>query len=83
METIHFDPVGVCSRHFDIDIEDGRIQGVRVEGGCNGNLQGLSSLLLGMKVEDAISRLSGIQCGARATSCPDQLSIALSLAQNK
>ena len=80
METIHYNPVGVCSRHMDIDIEDGRIQALRIEGGCSGNLQGLSSLLLGMKVEDAISRLSGIHCGARTTSCPDQLAVALSLA---
>jgi len=80
METIQYTPVGVCSRHISIDIDDNRIQAVRVEGGCSGNLQGLSSLLLGMCVEDAIARIKGIRCGARETSCPDQLAIALSLA---
>jgi len=82
MKTIQYTPVGVCSRQISIDIEDGCIQAVRVEGGCSGNLQGLSSLLLGMRVEDAISRMSGIRCGMRDTSCPDQLALALSLASN-
>jgi uncharacterized protein TIGR03905 len=80
METISYTPVGVCSRQISIDLEGDRIQAVRVEGGCSGNLQGLSSLLLGMRTEDAIARMSGIRCGARDTSCPDQLALALSLA---
>lgn len=53
------------------------IQSIQVEGGCDGNLQGLSSLLKGMKVEEAIQRMEGIRCGAKPTSCPDQMAQAL------
>ena len=74
---IEYTPRGVCSRSFDIEVEDGVIQSVRVEGGCNGNLKGISSLLKGMKVEDAIGRMEGIRCGMKPTSCPDQLAQAL------
>ena len=77
METISYDPRGVCSRHMEIDVEDGVIQAVRVTGGCNGNLQGVSALLKGMTVEDAIARMEGIHCGMKPTSCPDQLAQAL------
>ncbi|MCI8806725.1 MAG: TIGR03905 family TSCPD domain-containing protein [Oscillospiraceae bacterium] len=77
METINYTPRGVCSRHMEVDIEDGVIQAVRVMGGCSGNLQGVSALLKGMKVEDAIARLDGIRCGMKPTSCPDQLARAL------
>ncbi len=68
---------GTCSTSIDIEVENGIIQSVRFTGGCNGNLQGISSLVKGMKVEDAISKLKGIQCGIRPTSCPDQLARAL------
>ena len=81
METIHYSPKGVCSQQMEIDVENGAIQAVRVRGGCNGNLQGICSLLKGMSVEDAIARLDGIRCGAKATSCPDQLAQALKTAQ--
>lgn len=77
METINFTPQGVCSRHMSIDVEDGFIRQVRIEGGCNGNLQGLSTLLAGMPVQEAIEKLDGIKCGLRETSCPDQLVRAL------
>lgn len=77
METITYQPKGVCSRHMEIDMENGVIQAVRVQGGCSGNLQGISSLLVGMTKEDAIRRMEGIRCGAKATSCPDQLAQAL------
>ena len=60
-----------------VDPEDGVIKSVSFTGGCNGNLQGISSLVKGMKVEDAISKLSGIKCGFKNTSCPDQLAHAL------
>ncbi len=70
-------PKGVCSQLFEIDVEDGRIEKVVVKGGCSGNLQGISQLLVGMKVEDAIARMEGIKCGFKQTSCPDQLSKAL------
>ena len=78
--TITYTPKGVCSQLFQIEVEDGIIQSVQVLGGCNGNLQGLSSLLKGMSVEEAIRRLEGIRCGPRPTSCPDQLAKALKTA---
>ncbi|KMT22198.1 TIGR03905 family TSCPD domain-containing protein [Clostridium cylindrosporum] len=68
---------GVCSSKINFDVKDGIIEKVEFERGCSGNLQGISSLIRGMKVEDAISRLKGIDCGGRGTSCPDQLSKAL------
>ena len=77
---IEYTPRGVCSRAFQIEVEDGAIQSVRVEGGCSGNLQGLSSLLKGMKVEEAIRRMEGIRCGVKPTSCPDQMAQALKTA---
>ena len=80
--TIDYRPQGVCSRRFQIQVEDGVIEKVSVEGGCSGNLQGISSLLRGMRVEDAIGRMEGIRCGMKATSCPDQLAKALRSIQN-
>lgn len=70
-------PKGVCSQLMEIETEDGKIKNVNVMGGCGGNLQGLSALLAGMSVEDAIQRMEGIRCGYKATSCPDQLAQAL------
>lgn len=68
---------GTCSSAIDVEVEDGIIKSVAFTGGCNGNLQGISRLVEGMKVEDAIARLKGIRCGFKATSCPDQLARAL------
>lgn len=68
---------GVCSRQIEFDVTDGIVTEVSFYGGCNGNLQGISKLVEGMKVEDVISRLQGIKCGFKNTSCPDQLSSAL------
>ena len=70
-------PRGVCSQRMDVEVEDGKIQKVEVLGGCNGNLQGISRLVVGMDVEEAIRRLEGIRCGGKPTSCPDQLAKAL------
>ena len=81
METIKYMPRGVCSQKMEIDVEDGVIQAVRVMGGCNGNLKGIASLMRGMTVEDAISRMEGIRCGMKPTSCPDQLAQALKSAR--
>ena len=75
--TIEYKPQGVCSRLMQVTVEDGVIKNVEVTGGCNGNLQGITALVIGMKAEDAIARLEGIHCGGKATSCPDQLSKAL------
>ncbi|MBO5508914.1 MAG: TIGR03905 family TSCPD domain-containing protein [Lachnospiraceae bacterium] len=74
---------GTCSQQIDFDIVDGRLTNVRFTGGCNGNLQGISRLVEGMNPEDAISRLKGIKCGFKNTSCPDQLACALEQAINK
>ena len=70
-------PQGVCSQRMDVEVEDGKIQKVEVLGGCNGNLQGISRLVVGMDVEEAIRRMEGIRCGDKPTSCPDQLAQAL------
>ncbi len=74
---ISYQPKGVCSRLMNIEVEDGIIQNLEVIGGCNGNLKGISALVKGMKVEDAISRMEGIRCGFKPTSCPDQIAQAL------
>ena len=68
---------GTCSQEIDIELKDGVIYSVSFTGGCNGNLQGVSALVKGMKPEEAISRLKGIRCGMKPTSCPDQLARAL------
>ena len=72
-----YQPKGVCSNAIDIEVEEGIIKSVQFTGGCNGNTQGISRLVVGMKAEDAISRLKGIKCGFKSTSCPDQLALAL------
>jgi len=74
---IMYNPVGVCSQAMELDIEDGIINKLVVRGGCPGNLFGLSKLVEGMKVSEAIERLEGIECGVKKTSCPDQLAQAL------
>ncbi|GHU52341.1 TSCPD domain-containing protein [Clostridia bacterium] len=69
---------GVCSKAIHFDTENGVVKSVDFEGGCAGNTNGISSLVVGMPIDDVIKKLSGIQCGARGTSCPDQLARALS-----
>ena len=73
-----FIPRGVCSRKYEIDIENGVVQDIVITGGCHGNLQGIAALLKGQRAEDIIKRLSGIRCGMKSTSCPDQIARALS-----
>lgn len=70
-------PNGVCSRQIDIEVDGDVISSVSFTGGCNGNTQGISSLVKGMNIDEAIRRLSGIRCGFKETSCPDQLAQAL------
>lgn len=70
-------PKGVCSQMMELDLEDGRIKSLDVTGGCSGNLQGISRLVEGMEIDEAIRRLEGIRCGFKSTSCPDQLAQAL------
>lgn len=68
---------GTCSRLINLELDGDVIKSVEFIGGCDGNLQGISKLVTGMKAEDAIKRLEGIQCGFKPTSCPDQLAKAL------
>lgn len=75
--TVEYTPRGVCSRKMIISAEDSVITDAQVIGGCNGNNQGVCRLVVGMKLEDAILKLRGIDCGGRGTSCPDQLTIAM------
>ena len=75
--TIDYKTRGTCSSRMHIDVEDGVVWSLQVEGGCSGNLQGLCRLVAGMKVEEVIARLDGIRCGQKPTSCPDQLAQAL------
>ena len=70
-------PRGVCSRLIRVEVDDNKIQNVEFVGGCDGNLQGISRLVKGMTVDEAIECLQGIRCGQKATSCPDQLAYAL------
>ena len=68
---------GVCSRSVSFDLEDGTVRNVRFEGGCSGNTQGVAALVEGLPAEEVIRRLTGIRCGFKGTSCPDQLAKAL------
>lgn len=72
-----YTPRGVCSRQINLEVEDGIVTKLEVIGGCNGNLQGISKLVQGMKVEEVIKRLKGIDCNSKGTSCPDQIARAL------
>ena len=72
---------GTCSRGVQFDIVDGKVRSVQFDGGCSGNTQGVARLVEGMDVEEAISRMKGIRCGYKETSCPDQLALALEKAQ--
>jgi uncharacterized protein (TIGR03905 family) len=71
---------GTCSNKIDIDIEDGVIKSARFYGGCPGNLQGIAQLVAGMDAKKAKDILSGIKCGNKSTSCPDQLAKAIEMA---
>ena len=68
---------GVCSREINFEVEDNKVKNVQFVGGCSGNTQGVARLIDGMDIDEAISRIEGIQCGFRPTSCPDQLAHAL------
>ncbi len=68
---------GTCSGSIEYEIKEGKVFNVRFIGGCSGNLQGISQLVEGMEVQEVIKKLEGIHCGAKPTSCPDQLAKAL------
>lgn len=76
-------PSGVCSQLIRVEVEDHLVKNVEFVGGCSGNTQGVARLVTGMNVDEAISRLEGIKCGYKNTSCPDQLAKALRLATNQ
>ena len=78
MKHITYQTQGTCSRLIDLTLnDDNTIADVQFVGGCNGNLKGICSLIKGQKADDVITRLKGILCGGKATSCPDQLAKAL------
>lgn len=74
---------GTCSRFVSFEIDGDVVKNVEFAGGCHGNLQGISKLVEGMKVDDVVKRLKGINCGGKGTSCPDQLAMALIKATEK
>lgn len=74
---------GTCSQMIFFEIDDGKVHNVQFMGGCNGNLQGIGKLVEGMDIDDVIARIDGIHCGAKPTSCPDQLATALKQAKTK
>jgi len=74
---------GTCSQRIFFEIDEGKVHNVQFMGGCNGNLQGLGRLVEGMNVDEVISRIDGIRCGMKSTSCPDQLATALKQAKDK
>lgn len=77
-----FKTKGTCSQMIYFDVEDNKVRNTQFIGGCNGNLKGISALVEGMSVEEAITRLEGIKCGMKSTSCPDQLAQALKAVRN-
>lgn len=78
-----YEPKGVCSMKMNIEVENNIIKSVEIIGGCAGNTQGVSVLVAGMNIDEAIKRLKGIDCRGRGTSCPDQLAIALEQIKEK
>ncbi len=80
---MEYKPVGVCSQLIRVDVEDNVIKDAEFIGGCSGNTQGVARLVKGMNVDEAISRLEGIKCGFKSTSCPDQLAQALKAVSGK
>lgn len=72
---------GTCSQKIFFDVEDGKVSNVQFIGGCNGNLKGIGALVEGMRIDDVITRVEGIRCGMKSTSCPDQLAKALKAAK--
>lgn len=74
---------GTCSQLINFDVNDGKVSNVSFVGGCNGNLQGIGKLVEGMSVDEVITKLEGIKCGFKSTSCPDQLACALKQYKNQ
>ena len=79
----HYKTKGTCSREIIIDLDRDTVRSVKFIGGCNGNTKGISALVKGMKADEVISRLKGIRCGLKPTSCPDQLATAIMQAKGQ
>ena len=77
-----FKTKGTCAQMISFDVEDNKLSNVQFYGGCNGNLKGIGSLVEGMDIDEVITRLEGIKCGMKQTSCPDQLAEALKAVKN-
>lgn len=83
MKVFTYKTSGTCSKSIEIQIDGDVIENVRFEGGCNGNTKGIASLVKGMKIQQIIDKLKGIDCNNKGTSCPDQLAIALAQILNE
>ena len=77
VDVVQYKPKGVCAKMMQFRIKDNIIQDVEFVGGCNGNLSGIGILVKGMHIDEIIPKLSGLPCGSRPTSCPDQLTKGL------
>ena len=77
IETMVYNTQGTCSKQIILQVEDDIVKNAEFIGGCQGNLTGIASLIIGMNVHDVVARLQGIKCGAKQTSCPDQLATCL------
>lgn len=82
MKTV-YQTEGTCCKQIELEVDGDVVKSVRFLGGCHGNLQGIARLVEGMPVADVVSRLSGIRCGMKLTSCPDQLTLALQQAVSR
>ena len=82
MEKFNYQPKGVCSKFYELEMEGNIIKSLKVTGGCNGNLKGISSILKEKTVDEVIEAFEGIHCGPRSTSCPDQIAQALKAYKN-
>lgn len=78
-----FKTKGTCSQKIFFDVEEGKLKNVQFLGGCNGNLKGIAALVEGMDIDEVITRVEGIRCGMKSTSCPDQLAQALKAVKNQ
>ncbi|MGL4986419.1 MAG: TIGR03905 family TSCPD domain-containing protein [Treponemataceae bacterium] len=73
-----YSPTGICPSKIHFDVKEGKVFSVKFDGGCNGNLKGIGILVEGMPVSDVVKKFTGVKCGFKSTSCPEQLAIALS-----
>ena len=77
MEVYNYKTKGVCSTNIELKIEGEKLVDINITGGCNGNLKGIRSLIIGMELDEIVKKLSGIKCNFRNTSCPDQIATAI------